>query len=76
MVDHHLLLDINFNGHCLINNIYIPKKVIHLYILYTLNPWSKSLITDFALNNCLFGSVNLIENADQDKYNYCIPVTT
>ena len=24
-VDHHLLLpDTNFNGHCLINNIYIP----------------------------------------------------
>ena len=25
-VDHHVLPDINFNGHCLINNIYIPKK--------------------------------------------------
>ena len=26
-VDHHLLPDINFNGHCLIkNNIYFPKK--------------------------------------------------
>ena len=26
-VDHHLLSDINFNGHCLIkNNISIPKK--------------------------------------------------
>ena len=38
-VDHHLLRDINFNGHCLIkNSISIPKKVIHLYICYTLNP--------------------------------------
>ena len=23
-VDHHVLPDINFNGYCLINNIYIP----------------------------------------------------
>ena len=28
--DHHLLPDINFNGHCLINNISIPKKIIYL----------------------------------------------
>ena len=27
-VDHHLLPDLNFNGHCLIkNNICIPKKL-------------------------------------------------
>ena len=38
-VDHHLLPDINFNGHCLINNIYILKEVINIYISYTLNPW-------------------------------------
>ena len=30
-VDHHVLPDINLNGHCLINNIYIPKKVINIY---------------------------------------------
>ena len=32
IVDHHLLPDIHFNGHCLINNISIPKKVIKIYI--------------------------------------------
>ena len=37
-VDHHLLTDIKFNGHCLINNISIPKKIINLYISYTLSP--------------------------------------
>ena len=38
-VDHHLLPDTNFNGHGLIkHNISIPKKVINLYISYTLNP--------------------------------------
>ena len=36
-VDHYVLPDINFNGHCLIkNNISIPKKVINLYISCTL----------------------------------------
>ena len=39
-VDHHVLLDINFKGHCLINyNISIPKKVVNLYISYILIPW-------------------------------------
>ena len=33
-VDHHLLPDTNFNGH----DFSIPKKVINLYISYTLNP--------------------------------------
>ena len=38
-VDHHVLPEINFNGHCLINNnISTPKKVINLYISYTLTP--------------------------------------
>ena len=42
-VDHHVLSDINFNGHCLINsNISIPEKV--------------NLNTDFTLKNCLLGS--------------------
>ena len=31
-VDHHVLPDINFNEHCLINNINIPKKGINIYI--------------------------------------------
>ena len=32
-VDHHLLSDINFNGHYLINNnILTSKKVINLYV--------------------------------------------
>ena len=31
-VNDHVLPVINFNGHCLINNIYIPKTVINIYI--------------------------------------------
>ena len=70
-VDYHVLPDINFNGHCLIkNNIFIPKKVINLYVSYILNPWLKNSSTDFTLKNCLFGSVVAYENADLDKYRY------
>ena len=70
-VDHHAWPDKSFNGHCLINNnIYIPKKVINLYISYILNPWLRNLNTAFTLNNCLFGSVKLTKNADPDKYKY------
>ena len=50
-LSHHLLRDINFNGHCLINNIYIPKKVINLYISYTLGRKLRNLSTDFTLVN-------------------------
>ena len=36
LVNHYLLTDVNFNGHCLINkNISIPKKVINIYISLT-----------------------------------------
>ena len=70
-VDHHLLQDINFNGHCLINiNISIPKKVIKLYISYTQNPQLRNLNTGFTLSNCLLGSVKLSNNAYLDKYKY------
>ena len=69
-VDHHLLPDINFNGHCLTNNISIPKKVINIHISYTLSPWLKNLNTHFTLKNCLFRSVKLTKNADPDKYKY------
>ena len=54
-VDHHLLPDINFNGHCLIKiNILISKKVISIYISDTISPWLRNLNTDFVLKNCLF----------------------
>ena len=64
-VDHHLLPDMNCNEHCLIkNNISIPKKVINLYIAYTLGLQLRNLNTDFTLGNSLFGSVKLTKNAD------------
>ena len=70
-VDHHLLPDMNFNGqHLIKSNISIPKKVINLYISYTLGPQLRNLSTDFMLVNCLYGSVKLTKNVDLDKYKY------
>ena len=66
-VGHHVLSDIHLNGHCLIKNVFVPKKVINLYISYILHPQLRNLNTDFKLGNCLFGSVNLTKNADLDK---------
>ena len=69
--DHHLLPDMNFNGHCLIKNIIsITKKLINLYISYTLGPQLRILNTDFTLGDCLFRSVKLTNNTDLDKYKY------
>ena len=47
--NYQLLSDININGYGLRNNISIPKKLINLYIPYTLNPQLTNLNTDFKL---------------------------
>ena len=42
-VDHNILPDINLNGHCLINNIHIPKKGCNYkYISYSKSMFKKS----------------------------------
>ena len=70
-VDHHLLPGMSFNGHCLIkNNTSIPKRLINLYIFYTLGPQLRNLNKDFTLGIYLFGCVKLTKNADLDKYKY------
>ena len=70
-VCHHLLPNINFDRHCLINNnISIPYKLINLCISYIRNQWPGDLNIDFTLVNCLFGSVESTKNTDPDKYKY------
>ena len=55
-LDHHVLPDINFDGHCLINNnISIPKNVIN------------ADFPGFTLGSCLFRS-KVTKDADLDKY--------
>ena len=70
-VDPHLLLDMDFNGDCLIkSDISIRTKVINLHISYTLGPQLGNLNINFTLVNCLFRSVKLNKNADIGKYKY------
>ena len=52
------------------NNTSIPKKVINLYISYTLGSQLRHCNTDFTLSNCLFWSVKLTKTYDLDKYKY------
>ena len=69
-VDHHVLPDKTFNGHCLIKNkIYIPKK-LNLYISYTLGPKLRNLNTNFTLGNWLFESIQRNKNFDPDRNKY------
>ena len=49
---------------------FLHKKVINLYISYTLDKWSKDLDTYFTQGHCLFEAVKLTKNADPDKYEY------
>ena len=61
----------NFNRHCLIkNNVSISKKVINLYISYTLGAQLRNVNTDFTLGNCLFVTVKLTKSVDLDKYKH------
>ena len=60
----------NFNGNCLIINISSSKKVINIYFSNKLNPQLGRLNMSFPLDDCLFGSVKLTNNADLDKYKY------
>ena len=70
-LEYHLLPDMSFHGHYLIkNNIFISKRAIHLYISYTVDPQLRNWNRDFALGNCLFGSVKLTKNVNLDKYKY------
>ena len=66
--DHHVLPDINFNGHRLITNVYIPKEIMNIYISCTLSPWLGNLDSDFTLKSCFFRSAKLTKNNDSDKF--------
>ena len=50
-VDHHLLPDVSFNGHCLIKKIFISKKVTDLYISYKLGQKIRNLNANVTLGN-------------------------
>ena len=57
------------NGSCL-KISYTHKKIVNIYIVYEINKKDSTIISDLALENCLFGAVTLTKNANIDKYGY------
>ena len=45
-------------------------NVVNLCIFNEFHTWSRYLVTDFTLGNCLFEDVKLTNNTDPDKYKY------
>ena len=39
-----------------------------IFIIHESGKWSRDLISDFTLKDCLFGGVELAKNDDPDKY--------
>ena len=58
-------IEVEFIGSCLKQNkkTLSHGNVLNLFIVYELN-------SKLTLSNCLFGAINLIKNADLDKYGY------
>ena len=64
---------LKFEGSCLKQENktpFIPSNAVSLFILYELELRSGDLNTNFALIDCVFGSVKLTKNADQNKHKY------
>ena len=51
---------VKFNGSCLKQSnkiLYTHKKIVNIYIVYEINKKDSTIISDPALENCLFGAV-------------------
>ena len=46
------------------------RSVAYLCIFNEFHTWSRCLVTNFTLGNCLFGAAKLTNNSDPDKYEY------
>ena len=51
---------------------FTPRNLVNLFIVYESDTWPYDVNGDFTLNDCLFRSVKLTENADPDKFSYFI----
>ena len=52
------------------NAAFTPPYTIYFFIVYELDSWSRDLISDCTLKDCLFRDVKLLKNTDQGKYQY------
>ena len=63
---------VRFGGSCLKQDksTYTHGKIVNIYIVYGINKKDNTTSSDPTLENCLFGAVTLIKNADIDMYGY------
>ena len=52
------------------NAAFTPPYTIYFFIVYELDSWSRDLISDCTLKDCLFRDVKLLKNTDPGKYRY------
>ena len=45
-------------------------KIVNVYIICDLDKWPKISLRNFTLENCLFGSTNILKDNDKEKYVY------
>ena len=45
-------------------------KIVNAYIVYNLDYWTRKLLNNFVLRNCLFVGTNIINNSDKSRYVY------
>ena len=65
-------LQVKFDRICLKQDkvTFTHTEVVNTCIVYEINLWPFNSDKDFALENCLFGAVKLIKNADPANYTY------
>ena len=63
---------VKFSGSCLKQDkiTYTHGKIVNIYIVYEINKKDNTIISDSALENCLFGAVTLTKNVIIDRYGY------
>ena len=60
------------NTPLVIEQINYTRKIVNVWIVYDLDNWPKNLLTNFTLENCLFGVTNIVKNSDKEKYGYSV----
>ena len=64
-------LHVFFSGNYFVQDIIaIPNNVINIYCVYELDPIDLSRNNEFAIQNALFGAIEITKNANTSKYKY------
>ena len=65
-------MKLKMDGSCLTQDkiTFTHGKTVNIYIVYEINLWNYVDSSDPALGNSLSGAVELMKNADFDKYKY------